>query len=1021
MPTPPVARLLLLFVALALPVVVLALPVVALALPAAASDSPAASASPAELMTRLHEALVRDDPRLYLEVVITPEPEPRGLENLRELIFNTDCITLNRFDWSVLAQSADVARVRLDLHGFTMLKGEPRTRIDLPRFWYLELRRGSDGWRIGHAYSDDRRLGLAMYRAASLADAECMLYEDRDADPVKAVIEYSEYVTWPHAGDLQRADHARAIAESFGDVWSRVYTIRAQAIIRGEGQQPEANVFAEEALALARAAGTPDDLADALFTAGIARYLTRDYLGARRYLEQSADLVHDTKDPILAMKARHMANYVANLRGELLQALEGAERLIAVARQYGWTEGEEVATFTLGDLHYSLRNYELALEMGRRAARLAEVNAHPDFLFAAYGAMAANQEKLGRRDEAVALYEKAVTWSGDLVAPGGMQLRLAELQMRRGALAEAEEALRRSEPVLQRDDIDGRIEQVRFRRVRSELLLRQGRIGEAIEEARLATTVITPVDDIRASEERINAFFVQGRALRVGGRRDEAIAVLRQGVAAAEEVRAQVPSEMGRVALLEESLDGYTDLVELLVERGEVREAFRAAEQMKGRALRDVLARGHIDFSASMGEEERRREAELEAAIVAINRELAASPTGELRARQGQVRKELEIFRAEMRLRHPAVERRRLDSIERLTLPDASMAVVEYVVGEQQTTVFCLTEGKLEVVQIPVTRGEIEREAESFARVVSARSLRYAGPAQRLYKLLLEPLEPHIGKTELLCIIPDGALWNVPFQALMPAAATHLVDRHAVFYAQSLSLLNHAFTRETGGEPRLLAFGNPTVGSAARSTFRGMTLGALPDAETEVRSLSSFYDPQSRSAYWRDAARESVFKKEAEHFDIIHVAAHAVIDNGAPMYSAIVLASGKSESEDGLLEAREVVDLELNAGLVVLSACDTARGKVGAGEGVVGIAWAFFAAGCPTTVVSQWKAESRATSQLMVEFHRRLVAGETTAAALRGAQRKLRAMKAYQHPFYWAPFVAVGAAGRSNGAGRTRL
>ena len=99
--------------------------------------------------------------------------------------------------------------------------------------------------------------------------------------------------------------------------------------------------------------------------------------------------------------------------------------------------------------------------------------------------------------------------------------------------------------------------------------------------------------------------------------------------------------------------------------------------------------------------------------------------------------------------------------------------------------------------------------------------------------------------------------------------------------------------------------------------------------------------------------------------------------------------------------------LDLRAGLAVLSACETARGRVSTGEGVIGMTWALFVAGVPATVVSQWKVDSASTADLMIELHRNLrVPGRTKAEALRNAALKTRAK--YRHPFYWAPFVVVG-------------
>jgi len=118
---------------------------------------------------------------------------------------------------------------------------------------------------------------------------------------------------------------------------------------------------------------------------------------------------------------------------------------------------------------------------------------------------------------------------------------------------------------------------------------------------------------------------------------------------------------------------------------------------------------------------------------------------------------------------------------------------------------------------------------------------------------------------------------------------------------------------------------------------------------------------------------------------------------------------GDGSTDDGLLEAQELLRMQLRAELVVLSACETARGRVGAGEGVIGLSWALFVAGAPSTVLSQWKVESDSTSRLMVAFHQNRKRGLNDAEALRQASLLIRKNPAYQHPFYWTPFILIGA------------
>jgi CHAT domain-containing protein len=144
---------------------------------------------------------------------------------------------------------------------------------------------------------------------------------------------------------------------------------------------------------------------------------------------------------------------------------------------------------------------------------------------------------------------------------------------------------------------------------------------------------------------------------------------------------------------------------------------------------------------------------------------------------------------------------------------------------------------------------------------------------------------------------------------------------------------------------------------------------------------------------------------------VLHFATHGLLDNRNPLFSYLTLAqTAGDKNEDGLLEAREIINMDLHAKLAVLSACQTARGRVGAGEGVIGMSWALFVAGVPTTVASQWNVDSASTTSLMIDFHRRLTTRprEAKAEALRQAALGLLKSERYRHPFYWAGFVMIG-------------
>jgi CHAT domain-containing protein/Tfp pilus assembly protein PilF len=188
---------------------------------------------------------------------------------------------------------------------------------------------------------------------------------------------------------------------------------------------------------------------------------------------------------------------------------------------------------------------------------------------------------------------------------------------------------------------------------------------------------------------------------------------------------------------------------------------------------------------------------------------------------------------------------------------------------------------------------------------------------------------------------------------------------------------------------------------------RGKHLAPLPGTQAEADALAKLFP--DAAIYTGAKAQEQVVKQEAGKYRYLHFATHGFCNDTDPMLSSIVLAAPpKGSDDDGFLTAREIAELSLNAELVVLSACNTARGEERSGEGVIGLSWALLAAGCPSEVVSQWSVSDASTATLMAEFYAGLKAGKGKAAALQAAGKKLRANGNHSHPYYWAPFILLG-------------
>jgi CHAT domain-containing protein len=189
---------------------------------------------------------------------------------------------------------------------------------------------------------------------------------------------------------------------------------------------------------------------------------------------------------------------------------------------------------------------------------------------------------------------------------------------------------------------------------------------------------------------------------------------------------------------------------------------------------------------------------------------------------------------------------------------------------------------------------------------------------------------------------------------------------------------------------------------------RGAELLPLPHAEIEVSAIGRAMADSRVHVGGR--ASEKAFKEEASEYRVLHLATHFLSDDRQPLYSKIVLSQEDDAQEDGYLQTYEIFNTQLNADLVVLSACNTGLGKLSRGEGLVGMSRAFLYAGVPSLVVSLWSVDDESTSILMESFYLHLSEGLSKKQALRRAKldylETARGNK--RDPFYWAPFILVG-------------
>lgn len=358
--------------------------------------------------------------------------------------------------------------------------------------------------------------------------------------------------------------------------------------------------------------------------------------------------------------------------------------------------------------------------------------------------------------------------------------------------------------------------------------------------------------------------------------------------------------------------------------------------------------------------------------------------------------------------------------------------LLEYYLAEPGSCLLLISSRGSQFFPLP-SKSEIETSLRAYLKFVSDRNLDPAEgfrPAERIWKELV-PLDRQdgVGQARALIVIPDGILHHLPFEALrMPVGqgSKYLVESLAVSYCPSASALCFLRGAANPGTWRkdLLAIGAPEYahqsvqgGVGVRSRpLRPLNLPGTPDIDLpslpfsrkEVLDIAKLFPEPRADVLWGGSASETRLKKMMlKDYRILHFACHGTLDERDPYRSALVLSLTGAEEDDGWLQTREIYGLSLNASLVVLSACQTAKGLLETAEGPMALTRPFFFAGARSLVASLWQINDEATVHFMREFYRNLLLGCSKSEALRSA--KLWMLRsAWHHPFYWASFMLQG-------------
>lgn len=743
----------------------------------------------------------------------------------------------------------------------------------------------------------------------------------------------------------------------------------------GLGQIDTALAHLEQAIALAGQAGMQQDQAFWLRNRGNAQVLRSRY-----------DLGLEDHHAALAI-------YTA-LEGKT----ERIEALHDMGRMY----------LLLGDSTSAESHYRQAMELAREIGLARGVTGN----LLALGDV---QRRRGEFDAASELYADAVERaqeSGELVSWSEGLLRLAAVHREQQRFGEAAKEAEQALGIARQTGAPGLELQAVY--ARAEVNRLQNRPSEALDDLERALALLARSPD---PELEWQLQYAKGLALAGSGEKEAAIIALEAAVAVIEGVRQHLREERFRAGYVQDKYQVYVDLVRLQLEVGRQEAAFSTAERLRSRSYLDLIESG---LSPEPDAAEQPLEFALKERIRTLRHALAEESN---RIRPEQRQQAIDVFSQELLAAEQTYQaflddRRRSGTAsaqrEVPTYRDvgaslaADEALVEYVVGSDRVMVFVLTRQALTTNTMPIRREDLENKVDLVRALIRRQdNEHWKKPASSLAGLLIEPIMAggQLHDIHHLYLVPHGSLNYLPF-ALLPSHG--LAESHRLVEDFTLAYL-----------PTAAALLREKRGSANTASMLTLAPASsrLQHASEEARAIHTMFQPDSRALLGRTAT-ESLFRQEAPHYRLLHLATHGYFNKLNPLLSGLQMEA--DAVHDGRLELHEILGLRLDADLVTLSACQTGLGsgyfaQVPAGDDFVGLTRAFLYAGSTAVLATLWEVDDASTLALMKQFYggfQPATGTEDKANALALAQRALLSSREYKHPYFWAPFVLVGEMGR---------
>ncbi len=805
----------------------------------------------------------------------------------------------------------------------------------------------------------------------------------------------------------------------------------------------------------------------ALFGISTAKYNLGDYTGALDYYEKTLELAETTGNKWAECRCLGGLSMVYKSKGDQLKAIDFSEKALSIARN---TDDKECESNALGNIaiiydyleddEKTFEYYKKALEVSRQIGNKDEIARHLGNIGCAY------QEE-GEYKTALKYYSESIRelkQINDKVELANAYNNMTDLMIAMAEYKKAGEYLKLSSEL-------GK--EIGSEHIKIQYLLNSGYLEFRLDHYKNAYKYFGEALKYKETNGIPDLFCEAesglGLVLEQQNKPEQALVHFNSAIKRLEEMQRMLPVEdfksgffKGHMNVYEETLFVLSQLHKKNPQRGYDRQAFRIAEQAKARAFLENLIESRTDVSGGIDVGLKKQEKEILETIAEKQKQLYNS---ELTHKQ---RKNIvaELKNSEEVLETVTRKIKIGDSkYKNLFYPDTYSAdkvqdeiladheyILEFSMGDKQSYLWVVSDKKFRFYDLSGKQVIDEAFKEYMHTIEQPVGLtnsftNHILKSRKLFELLLGQAYQEIEAGSHLIIVPDGVLNYLPFESLITAdlsadgSPNYLIQDFTVSYcpsSTSLAIINRERKSQVPGGKYLLAFGNPDFKNsgtgdinASRGLFiksndgldvdektpesfyerNGFSFSALPFSGDEVTAIAGLFPDSECVVHLKSDASEVTLKKEKlDKYRYIHFATHGFIEEALPVRSGIVLSMNENSNEDGILQLNEILNLKLNADLVVLSACQTAKGKLFSGEGIVGISRAFFYAGASSVVVCLWNINDRSSALLMKDFYSGLVNGKDKKEALQHAKFNMihSEYKVYRHPYYWAPYVIIG-------------